>query len=136
MVTIIVGKTASGKDSICKKLIALYNYKRIVTYTSRPKRKGEKDGVAYHFIDKEDFLEKIKEDFFAEWKSYETVDGTWYYGTALSELENTEENTLLIMTPQGYRDICKKLKNKPKCIYIYANNKTIQERLIFRGDDK
>lgn len=133
---IVCGKTSSGKTSIVNELVSLHGFKKIVTYTSRPIRKGEKQGVDYNFISEEYFKHCIENDYFAEWKSYETVDGTWYYGTSLSELENTEESTLLIMTPQGYRDICKKLKSKPRCIYIYANNETIKERLILRGDDK
>jgi guanylate kinase len=99
-------------------------------------RNGEIDGIDYHFISKEDFLHKIDEGFFAEYKSYDTEFGTWYYGTALCDLENAEDNTVVILTPDGYRDVCKKLENKPTCIYIYANNSTIKKRLVKRGDNE
>lgn len=132
----IVGKTCSGKDTIVNKLISLHDFKRIITYTTRPIRKGEKQDVNYHFITLDDFNKKVKEGFFAEWKSYMTVDGVWFYGTALEDLENADDNTVVILTPNGYRDIVHKMKNKPKCIYIYANNNTIQNRLVQRGDSK
>ena len=133
---ILIGKTTSGKTSIVNKLISSHNFKKIVTFTSRPKRKGEKDRIDYHFITKEDFKQKIDEGFFAEWKSYVTVDGVWYYGTALEDLENAEENSVIILTPDGFREVKDKLDKNITSIYIYANNQTIKKRLESRGDNK
>ena len=50
---VIIGKSSTGKDTIYKKLL---NDKRvklqgITTYTTRPIRSGEKDGVEYYFKD-------------------------------------------------------------------------------------
>lgn len=136
MVLILIGKTSSGKTSIVNKLISLHNFKKIVTFTSRPKRKGEKDGIDYHFISKEDFKQKVDEGFFAEWKSYMTVEGVWYYGTALEDLENAENNSVIILTPDGFREVKDKLEDRIISIYIYANNPTIKKRLESRGDNK
>lgn len=136
MSIVVSGKSCSGKTTIVNKLASTYGFDVIVRYTTRLIRKGEKDGRDYHFISNEDFLKKIDEGFFAEWKSYDTEFGTWYYGTSLEDLENAEDNTVVILTPDGYRDVCKKLKKKPTCIYIYANNSTIKKRLIQRGDDE
>lgn len=133
---IFMGKTASGKDTISKELVSKHGFRRCITYTTRPIRDGEIQNVAYHFISNEDFEQKIKEGFFAEWKSYNTVFGIWYYGTALEDIEKEDDKTILVITPDGYRDIIKKVKNKPKSIYIYANNPTIKKRLTERGDDK
>lgn len=133
---IIVGKTCSGKDTIVNKLISLHDFSKIIIYTNRPMRKGEKKDITYHYISTDEFLKKIDEGFFAEWKSYDTEFGTWYYGTALEDLENVGDNTVVILPPDRYRIICKKLKKKPKCIYVYANNSTIKKRLIARGDNK
>ena len=98
-------------------------------------RDGEKQDITYHFITEDDFKQKIRENFFAEYKSYDTEFGIWYYGVALEDVENADDKTVIILTPDGYRDVIKKVKNKPKSIYIYANNSTIKERLINRGDD-
>ncbi len=51
----IMGKSGSGKDTILKEInkVEDLNLKTIVTYTTRPKRNNETDGVEYFFIDKE-----------------------------------------------------------------------------------
>lgn len=48
----------------------------VVSYTTRPKRIGEVDGIDYHFITEDDFFNKQKENFFAEVKSYEVFTET------------------------------------------------------------
>ncbi len=55
-----------------------------VSATSRPKRKGEKDGVDYHFLSAEEFKRKIRENAFVEW---EEVYENQFYGTLISEVE-------------------------------------------------
>ena len=133
---IIVGKTASGKDTVVKKLVDDYKYTKIITYATRPMRKGEKQDITYHFISDEEFNQKINEGFFAEYKVYDTEFGIWYYGTALEDLENADDKSVIILTPAGYRDVKSKLNNENiTCIYLYANNATIKKRLIARGDD-
>ena len=46
----IMGKSATGKDTIYKKIKENIDIKEYVPYTTRPIRTGEKDGVDYHFI--------------------------------------------------------------------------------------
>ena len=134
---IIVGKTASGKDTVVKKLVDDYKYTKIITYATRPIRKDEKQGATYHFISDEDFKQKINDGFFAEYKSYDTEFGKWYYGSALEDLEKADDKSVIILTPSGYRDVKRKLPNKNiTAIYIYANIATIETRLIKRGDNE
>ena len=137
MFTIIIGKTCSGKTTIVRKLCEKYNKKSIVTYTSRPPRHGEVDGVTYHFISEEEFKIKINEGFFAEYKVYDTAYGQWFYGSSLEDILNADDDSVIILTPQGYKDIKDKLSNeKHISLYIYANNSTIKQRLKRRGDNK
>ena len=133
---IILGKTCSGKDTIVNKLIDLHGFKKIVTSTTRPIRKGEKQDVTYHFISDEEFKRKIDEGFFAEWKSYITNEGIWYYGSSLEDIENADNKSVIILTPQGYRDIKEKFPDKNiACIYLYENIDTMRKRSSKRGDD-
>lgn len=132
----VIGKTCCGKDTVVNKLISLHGFKKLTTYTSRPMRDGEEQDVTYYYISTAEFQRKIIEGFFAEWKTYNTEFGVWYYGTSLEDLEKADDNTVIILTPDGYRDVIDKLSTKPKSIYLYANNATIKERLIARGDDK
>ena len=52
---VLMGKSATGKDTIYKKIIerAELHLQEVVTYTTRPIRKNETEGVEYHFVDKE-----------------------------------------------------------------------------------
>ena len=118
-----------------KKLVEK-GYSRIVRYSTRPIRKGEKQGVTYHFITKDEFEQKIEEGFFAEYQSYNTEFGVWYYGTSLEDLKNANDKSVIILEPQSYRDIKDELSDKNiTCIYLYANNSTIKKRLEKRGDN-
>ena len=133
---ILMGKTASGKNLVRDQLVEKYHFSPIITYTTRPMRKNEKQDVTYHFISTDEFLEKINDGFFAEWKDYVTNDGIWYYGTALEDIENADNKSVIILTPQGYRDIKEKLPDKNiACIYLYENIDTMRKRLSKRGDD-
>lgn len=133
---ILMGKTASGKNLVRDRLVEKYHFSPIITYTTRPMRKNEKQDVTYHFISTDEFLEKINNGFFAEWKDYVTNDGIWYYGTALEDIENADDRSVIILTPQGYRDIKEKSPNKNiSCIYLYENIDTMKKRLSKRGDD-
>ena len=137
MINIIVlaGKSASGKNFVAKKLEE-HGYETIVTYTTRPKRKGEQQNITYHFISDEEFKQKIEEGFFAKYQSYNTEFGVWYYGTSFEDLKNANDKSVIILEPQSYRDIKDELSDKNiTCIYLYANNSTIKKRLEKRGDN-
>ena len=123
-------------NAVVNELIKNHDYKQVVTTTTRPMRKGEQQDVTYHFISDDEFKQKIKEGYFAEYKSYNTKFGTWDYGSASEDLENADDKSVIILTPQGYRDAKDKLSKKNiTCVYLYADNTTLKKRLIKRGDD-
>lgn len=133
---VLMGKSTSGKDTIKNELINKYGFHSIVTYTTRPIRNGEVPDVTYYYISDEEFKQKIEDNFFAEYKTYlakinEDTYGKWYYGTALEDLQNADENTVVILTPEGVRDILK-YNLDMKVIWIYANQSTIDKRMAER----
>ena len=130
----ILGVTASGKDTIVQKLINEYGYKHIVAYTTRPMRRGEKQGINYHFISEKDFLDKVNSGFFAEYRKYETVHGIWYYGTSANDMDSPDFKTVAILTPSSYLEIKKNLNNVFG-VYMYCSDETRMERLKKRGDN-
>ena len=80
---IIMGKSASGKDTIYKRLLEHkeLNLKTVIMYTTRPIRVSETDGVEYYFVD-EDMLNELKnENKVIEHRSYDTIHGIWHYFT-------------------------------------------------------
>lgn len=129
---VIIGKTCSGKDTVAREL-ERRGYYRHLTYTSRPQREGEPDN-AYHFVSEPVFLDMIGHDEFMEYKKYETVHGTWWYGSVYPGVNHSDNKNFIILTPQGYIDAKDKLPDGSYCIYIEANNKTILKRLKKRGD--
>lgn len=134
---ILLGKSASGKDTVVNNLIHnYYGYEKIITWTTRPMRPGEKQDLTYHFTDDEDFEEKIEEGFFAEWKKYNSVFGTWYYGTAVQDITNNLINKIIILTPSGYEDIKEYINNEEiLSVYLDSSLRTLYKRLKFRGDN-
>lgn len=58
MLKILMGKSAAGKDTLLNKLVAQGKYKPIISYTTRPMREGETDGVEYHFVTETQFSKR------------------------------------------------------------------------------
>ena len=132
---VLFGKTCSGKDTILKYLVEHYGYKKMVTYTTRPMRKGEKNGVDYHFITQEEFMAKIAKGFFAEHRTYKTVEGEWYYGSAVSDMVEADDSTIVILNPDGVKYLKSRADIQPIYIYIAVSEQTLEERLMLRGDN-
>lgn len=130
---VIAGWTCSGKDTVAKELIRR-GYTKCTTYTTRPMRPGEIDGVTYHFVTEEKFQELKDSGFLAEYASYDTVEGKWWYGTAASDFQDDNDKKFIILNPAGVSQVTNILGSKPKTIYVFANRKTINERLEKRGD--
>ena len=136
MCLILIGKSASGKTKIRDILAKEHGFYSITTFTTRPMRKGEISDVTYHYISNDEFLKKIDEGFFVEWKKYRVSENVWYYGTAKEDIENADEKSVIILTPDGVRDILKYGNIKPVVIYLYSNIDTIRKRLSERNDGK
>ncbi len=75
-----------------------------VSFTTRPIRPGEEDGVDYHFVSRDRFLAMVAAGDFVEWAE---VHGNGY-GTALATLKDAAESgsdLLLEIDCQGARQI-------------------------------
>lgn len=77
-VLIISGPSGSGKSSLSKYMFEkLDGFYFSVSCTTRPKREGEIDGIHYHFLSKEQFLQKMIDGEFLEWANvYGNLYGT------------------------------------------------------------
>lgn len=132
MIFYIMGKSASGKDSLYKKLLSSdLKLNRVAIYTTRPKRDGEKDGVEYNFVD-EKYLSDRKDKIIEE-RVYNTVFGKWYYATLDDGEIKEDENYIVIGTLESYRCI-KRYYGKDKVfpIYLEVNNDIRKKRAIDR----
>lgn len=132
---VLVGKTASGKDTICNGMMDR-GYKKLVTYTTRPIRQGEIPDVTYHYITKEEFEKLIEEGFFVEYTYYDVHNGErWYYGSALEDYAKADDKTIAILNPYGVKALKEKDVKNITYIYIRSNLQTIKKRLLKRGDN-
>lgn len=126
---VILGESGSGKTTLIKGLTGSESkYRRIVTYTTRPPRTGERDGTDYHFITEQDYHYLDKHDFFAESMNYRG----WFYGIAKEDC--MEENSAAVLTPHGLR-IMKKLGIPVVSIYLDVDRRTRMIKMLERGDE-
>lgn len=127
---VLIGESASGKSSIAKNLVEKYNFKNVVTYTTRKPRKYETNGVDYHFIDKEEFMKLKSEGFFAETAMY----NGWYYGSAKEDYYNSD-NKIIVLTPNGLRQ-AKRFDNiSIVTFYINVPRRDRLIKILERGDN-
>lgn len=105
---VIIGKSATGKDTVYKKLLEdrELNLKTCITYTTRPIRDSETNGVEYFFVDEEVLNKFQKENKIIEHRSYNTMHGVWHYFTANDgQIKLDEANYLMLGTLESFIQI-------------------------------
>jgi len=130
-IILLLGKSGAGKDAIIKEL---KGYDTIVSWTSRPIRENEENGVAYHFKTKEQFLSEM--DNFVETRSYNTlVDGipdTWYYGIHKEDVQD-DKKYKTIVDLQGFMELKEIYKERVVGIYVDVPDEERTYRAEARG---
>lgn len=101
----IMGKSASGKDTIFRELKERCpQLGMVVPYTTRPIRAGEQNGVEYFFTDEAALAKMEAEHKIIEIRSYDTVHGIWKYFTAADgQIDLESSDYLMIGTLESYR---------------------------------
>lgn len=93
-ILILSGPSGAGKSSLIKAAAdKIGDFYFSISTTTRPPRPGEKDGVDYHFVDRETFEADIKAGEFLE---YAQVHGN-YYGTSLKPVRQALEEGKLVI---------------------------------------
>ncbi len=133
-VFIISSPAGGGKTTLTNMILEEDDkVKRIVTYTTRKKRKNEKEGVDYIFVKKREFKKLIEEDAFLE---YAKVHDN-YYGTPKKEVFKLIEegyDVVLVIDVQGMKQIKEKI---PSAITIFILPPSFEElinRMKLRGE--
>lgn len=136
-ILILSGPSGCGKSTLLKELYkSVSKYYFSISTTTRAPRVGEKDGVDYFFVSKEQFESGIKNGEFLE---YAEVHGN-YYGTSLKPIVTAlEENKLVIfdIDVQG-QDIVKKseLNRYVTSVFITTPSlEVLKNRLYSRATD-
>ncbi|MBQ8639613.1 MAG: guanylate kinase [Lachnospiraceae bacterium] len=100
----LLGKSASGKDTVYHVLKEdeTLGLQKIVIYTTRPMRDGEKQGEQYHFISMEQAKELEEEGKVIESRTYQSVYGPWIYMTVNDGQFAADGRYLMIGTLESY----------------------------------
>lgn len=125
---ILTGPSACGKTEIAKLLIAKYNMKKMVTYTTRLMRVGEVDGVDYHFVSLEEFIKMKENNEFVETTYYNNN----YYG---SRKKDISFDKVVILDPYGVNIFSKVIGEEIITIFLNTPEDVRIQRMINRGDD-
>lgn len=133
---IIMGKSATGKDTLFQLLKEdpRLRLKSIVSYTTRPIRNGETDGIEYFFVT-EDKLQEFKDNNkVIEHRAYKTMHGIWNYFTVDDGQINLDKgNYILIGTLEAYEQIRNYFgPNKVVPIYVEVEDGLRLSRAIKR----
>lgn len=108
MLYCIIGKSSTGKDTIFKRLLEnkSLNLENVVSYTTRPIRAHEVEGVEYHFVDEKTKDELDKAGKIIELRRYNTCYGPWDYFTVDDKsLRIKDKDYLIIGTLESYEKI-------------------------------
>lgn len=137
-IVIISSPSGGGKTSICRKLLTPSRKKDgwqfSLSYTTRTKRPGERDGREYVFVSEAEFLKKAKAGFFAEYCRVHR----YYYGTPKKQMEQVVKKGGVMILDVDVQGAFKLKKVYPEAITIFIlppSLKELRKRLVRRGTE-
>ena len=96
----ITGPSGAGKDTVARMLSEMSGYKVLCSYTTRPKREGEIDGVEHHFVEKCD----VSHDRILTYTQY----GSYEYWTTIDQVT---DKSIYVIDEDGLKALCKRFPN-------------------------
>ena len=133
---IISAPSGCGKTSLVKELCyANTSVEQTISFTTRKMREGEKNIIDYHFVSKDDFLNKIKLGHFIEYQAvYNNYYGTTY--ESIKEINDMGKDAILEIDYKGMLSIKSVLPNAISIYILPPNIKELEKRLLNRGQDE
>ena len=132
---VVSGSSGVGKSTVITQVLAerpeLYFS---VSFTTRPPREGEVDGVNYYFVTREDFEERIRRGAFLEYAEY--VGN--YYGTSMEVIREKLDrgvDVLLDIEVQGAARVRERIPDAVSLFLIPPSFAELSRRLHDRGTD-
>ena len=132
---VISAPSGTGKTTVVKKLLEkIPNIAASVSFTTRPMRENEREGIDYFFVDKRKFESVVDSKQFIE---HATVFGNYYGTQKKSLLIDLKKgiNVILEIDWQGAQQVKEKM---PSCIMIFLippSKEVLLSRLKNRGTD-
>ncbi len=135
LLLVLSAPSGGGKTSIAKKLLQVRNdLGYSVSATTRANRNGERDGVDYHFLTRDEFERRRSQGEFLEWAEY----GTQLYGTLKREIDrifSEGRHAVLDIEVEGARQIRKNFSNSLHVFVLPPSADVLVERLTGRNTE-
>ncbi|OJG83962.1 hypothetical protein RV14_GL000139 [Enterococcus ratti] len=127
---VFIGPSGSGKTSLAAVLFE--PHQKIITYTNRQPRKGERDQKDYYFISRSQFTQMIRNHQLLEWTTY----AGYYYGSSKIEIARKlkKGNCYTILTAAGFWTLYKTFGGNIQPVFVTITKDKLKERLLTRGD--
>jgi guanylate kinase len=132
---VLAAPSGAGKTSLVRALLEREPGIRLsVSYTTRPPRPGEADGVDYHFVDEGRFLALKAAGEFLE---HAHVHGNWYATSSTWLKRETElgHDVLLEIDWQGAAQVRRLIPDAVHVFILPPSLESLRERLERRGQD-
>lgn len=133
---VVSAPSATGKSTVVARVLREVPGLRFsVSHTTRAPRKGEREGVEYHFVGREAFEAMIREEALLEWA---TVHGE-LYGTAKAEYERARaagEDLLLDIDVQGAAQVRRRVAGALGIFILPPSYEILEARLRGRRQDR
>jgi guanylate kinase len=129
---VLSAPSGGGKTTIAKMLLqGRDDLGYSVSATTRAKRPGERDGADYHFLTREEFVQRRDRGEFLEWATY----GGELYGTLKSEIEGIfgqGRHAVLDVEIEGARQIRRNFPNSLLLFVLPPSAEALVQRLAGR----
>ncbi|MCP9329130.1 guanylate kinase [Liquorilactobacillus satsumensis] len=130
---VLCGGPGTGKTTIQHYLEEKYGFSRVLTHTTRPRRKGETDRKDYYFETKTSFFRN-------RYFEYMEYDGN-FYGSSAESLARTwqhHDNAVIVLDTKGALAYKQKLRTKQVSFWYIAvaDQNILGQRLLKRGEAK
>ncbi len=136
LLIVVSSPSGAGKTTLCRRLIDEFpDILFSVSYTTRPMRRGEEDGVDYRFVDEATFSLMVDNGEFAEWAEVHSNR----YGTtvaAVREALDGGRHVLFDVDYQGGRQIKAKFEKEAVLVFVLPPSlDELEHRLRKRATD-
>jgi guanylate kinase len=132
---VLSSPSGGGKTTIARNLLqARDDLGYSVSATTRPKRNGERDGVDYHFLSRDEFLRRVEAGEFLEWATY----GGNLYGTLREEIERIVgrgRTAVLDVEIEGARQLRASFPNSLHLFVLPPSAEVLVNRLVGRNSE-
>jgi XTP/dITP diphosphohydrolase len=132
LLVILSGPSGVGKDTIISIITSNTDFSKFTTCTTRPPRPGEVNGLSYHFLDKDSFMDLYSKGVLLD---NEQVSGH-HYGLPLEDLGKSLDSgkNIIIHLSTGSTFMLKRIFPDAVTVFIMPpSHESELERLIFRG---